>query len=358
MKAGRTGWPKPPGPVAPGLRIGLLGGSFNPAHEGHIHLSELALARLGLDYVWWLVSPQNPLKAPRDTPPLAARLAQARKFASHPRIVVTDIERMLGTHYTIDTIAALQRRFPQLRFVWLMGSDNLASFDRWKNWPSIARRVPIAVILRPGSTLAPLHSKAMQRFSRARCGNVRGLTRARPPAIAILGGVLNAQSSTAIRASAPRPVASADFRRATRSDVPAVRDLVRAAYAKWVPTMGREPKPMTADYAQAIEAHIVDLLTVDGRLVGVIEMVTEPNCILIENIAVAPGETGKGYGRLLMAHAADIARARDCGRLRLYTNKLMAENIAFYLKLGYRIDEEKTTPDGRCVVNMSTSCPT
>lgn len=358
MNAGGTGWPKPPGPVAPGLRVGLLGGSFNPAHGGHVHLSELALTRLGLDYVWWLVSPQNPLKAPRDTPPLAARFAQAQKFTSHPRIVVTDIERMLGTHYTIDTIVSLQRRFPQLCFVWLMGSDNLASFDRWKNWPSIARRVPIAVVLRPGSTLAPLRSKAMQRFSYGRCGNARGVVRARPPAIAIVSGVLNAQSSTAIRASAPRPIASADFRRAMQSDVPAVRELVRAAYAKWVPAVGREPKPMTADYAQAIEAHIVDLLMVDSKLVGVIEVVTEPNCILIENIAVAPGETGKGYGRLLMAHAADIARARDCGRLRLYTNKLMAENIAFYLKLGYRIDGEETTPDGRRVVNMSMSCRT
>lgn len=357
MNPGGTGWPKPPGPVAPGLRIGLLGGSFNPAHEGHIHLSELALARLGLDYVWWLVSPQNPLKAPRDTPPLAARLVQARNLARHPRIIATDIECVLGTRYTIDTIAALQRRFPQLHFVWLMGSDNLASFDRWKNWPSIAQHVPIAVVLRPGSTLAPLRSKAMQRFRRARRNGTHGFASSHPPAIAIVGGTLNTQSSTAIRLSAPQRVPLVEIRRATQSDVSAVRDLVRAAYAKWVPIIGREPKPMTADYAQAIEAHIVDLLTVEGRLVGVVEMVTEPNCILIENVAVAPGETGKGYGRLLMAHAINVARARNCGRVRLYTNKSMADNIALYLNLGYRIDEETTT-DGRRVVHMSMSCPT
>jgi nicotinate-nucleotide adenylyltransferase len=188
---------KPPGPAAPGLRIGLLGGSFNPAHEGHLHISEMALTRLDLDYVWWLVSPQNPLKSSRDTAALATRVAQAGRLVHQRRIVVTDIERALGTRYTVDTLAALQRRFPQLHFVWLMGSDNLKSFDRWKDWPEIARRIPIAVVLRPGTSLAPLHAKAMQRFPRAR--DPRRIACAQPPAITVVEGKLNAQSSTAIR---------------------------------------------------------------------------------------------------------------------------------------------------------------
>ena len=127
-------WLKPPGPVADGLRIGLLGGSFNPAHEGHLYVSEVALRRLGLDYVWWLVTPQNPLKGRVGLAPLEDRVRQARRIATRPRIVVMDIERALGTRYSIDTLKALQRRFPRLNFVWLMGSDNLAIFRRWKRW--------------------------------------------------------------------------------------------------------------------------------------------------------------------------------------------------------------------------------
>jgi nicotinate-nucleotide adenylyltransferase len=195
-------WLRPPGPVAPGLRIGLLGGSFNPAHEGHVHVSEVALKRLGLDYVWWLVTPQNPLKGVASMAPLSDRVAQAKGVARHPRIVVMDIERALGTRYSIDTLAALQRRFPLVKFVWLIGSDNLQIFRRWHRWPEIVRRVPIAVIQRPGTVLASLQSKAMQRFPRRRVE--AGLARARPPAISILDGKRNAQSATAIRAAALR----------------------------------------------------------------------------------------------------------------------------------------------------------
>jgi len=192
-------WLKPPGPVAPGLRIGLLGGSFNPPHEGHLHISDMALKRLGLDYVWWLVSPQNPLKAARGTAPLDARIALATRLVHARRVIVTDAERALGTRFTIDTLEALTRRFPAVQFVWLMGSDNLASFHRWRDWPRIAQRVPIAVVMRPGSMLAPLQAKAMQRFWRARLKKSRAFANSKPPAFVIVGGPRNLQSSTALR---------------------------------------------------------------------------------------------------------------------------------------------------------------
>lgn len=187
----------PPGPVAPGLRIGLLGGSFNPPHEGHIHISEMALKRLGLDYVWWLVSPQNPLKSSSETAPLDARIALASRLVHERRVIVTDAERVLGTRFTIETLKALVQRFPQVRFVWLMGSDNLAGFHLWKDWPHIVEMMPVAVVMRPGSMLAPLQAKAMQRFWRARRKRKSGI--GGPPAFVIVGGPLNAQSSSGIR---------------------------------------------------------------------------------------------------------------------------------------------------------------
>jgi nicotinate-nucleotide adenylyltransferase len=190
-----------PGPVSPGMKIGLLGGSFNPAHEGHLHVSDVALKRLGLDYIWWLVTPQNPLKQRGSLAPICDRLAYAAdRFEQHPRVIVVDIETALGTHYTIDTLTALQSRFPQVNFVWLMGTDNLASFQRWKRWHEIARRVPIAVVMRPGSTLAPLHSKAAQFFARARATELATFAKRRPPALAIIEGPRSAASATAIRA--------------------------------------------------------------------------------------------------------------------------------------------------------------
>ncbi len=192
-------WIKPPGPVAPGLRIGLLGGSFNPAHEGHLHISDMALKKLGLDYVWWLVAPQNPLKPSIGMAPLQDRLAYAAGlFENHPRILVMDIERALGTRYSIDTITKLQHRFPELDFVWLMGSDNLASFRRWKRWQDIIMRVPVAVVMRPGSTLAPLHAKAAQRLSGRRCEHSH-LASHKLPCITVIDGPRNPLSATKIR---------------------------------------------------------------------------------------------------------------------------------------------------------------
>lgn len=203
MSAGYSSanWLRPPGPVASGLRVGLLGGSFNPAHEGHVHVSEVALRRLGLDYVWWLVSPQNPLKSSRGMADFRVRLAGARTLARHhPRIRVSDLELRMGTRYTIDTVARLQQRFPQLRFVWLMGSDNLATFHRWRSWQRLAHRLPVAVVMRPGTTLAPLQARAALRFASARCRAPRTLTQAKPPALAILEARRSPASATELRA--------------------------------------------------------------------------------------------------------------------------------------------------------------
>ncbi|MBV9332287.1 MAG: nicotinate-nucleotide adenylyltransferase [Alphaproteobacteria bacterium] len=200
MRRAASGWLSPPAPIVPGQRIGLLGGSFNPPHSGHLHVSEVALARLRLDFVWWLVSPQNPLKPVAGMAPLPERLADARATALHPRILVLDVERMVHTRYTVDTLKALQRRFPQLDFIWLMGSDNLAGFHRWRRWPEIVERVPIAVITRGGSAVAALHARPLLRYPRARRAS-SGIA-SRPPAIAILDGRRNPQSSTALRNAA------------------------------------------------------------------------------------------------------------------------------------------------------------
>jgi nicotinate-nucleotide adenylyltransferase len=192
-----TGWIRPPGPVADGLTVALLGGSFDPAHDGHLYASLVALRALKLDYVWWLVSPGNPLK--REPRPLAVRLAQARMAAAHPRIRVTAIEAELGTRYTIDTVQALQRRFPRVRFVWLMGSDNLLQFSRWRRWQQIAMRIAIVVVRRPGSALATLPAALTRRF-----GLTPPLQQARakvplPPSVLVLDGRRNGASSTALR---------------------------------------------------------------------------------------------------------------------------------------------------------------
>jgi nicotinate-nucleotide adenylyltransferase len=183
-------WIRPPGGIADGLRIGLLGGSFDPAHDGHLYVSETARKALKLDQVWWLVSPGNVLKP---TPgALANRMAGAQAAADHPAIRVTDIEARLGTRYTIDTVTALQKRFPGLRFTWLMGSDNLEQFSRWRRWRQIAARIPIAVVRRPGSVLAPLHAPLARLLGVSRQGGLA-------PSLVILDGRRNMSSSTQLR---------------------------------------------------------------------------------------------------------------------------------------------------------------
>jgi nicotinate-nucleotide adenylyltransferase len=158
----------PAGAPQEGLRVGVLGGSFNPAHAGHLHISRLALERLRLDRVWWLVSPQNPLKSGAGMAPLEDRLAAAREAATDPRIRVTDLERDLGTRYTVDTLGALRQHFPGIRFVWIMGADLLVELPRWKRWHRLFRTVPIAVFARPTYSYRALFGRVARRFARAR----------------------------------------------------------------------------------------------------------------------------------------------------------------------------------------------
>jgi nicotinate-nucleotide adenylyltransferase len=185
----------------PKRHIGLLGGSFNPAHKGHLHISREALKRLGLDEIWWLVAPQNPLKPMAGMGKLADRLAQAIAIAGTDRgIRVLDLESRLGTHFTADTIAALQRRNPRTRFVWLMGADNLAQIRHWKDWQTIFARVPIAVFARPSYCRKALAELPAQRFSQARViSGTRRFSEAERPAWVFLPVKLDPHSATAIR---------------------------------------------------------------------------------------------------------------------------------------------------------------
>jgi nicotinate-nucleotide adenylyltransferase len=184
-------------------RIGLLGGSFNPAHGGHLHISLLALKRLALDEVWWLVSPQNPLKPADGMAPFAVRLEQARQVAAaHPRVIVSDLENRIGSsRYTADTLSALRRRFSRLRFVWLMGSDNLVQIPRWERWTEIFKTVPIAVFDRPSYSLKALSGSAAKRFSATRISvsAARGLAEMTPPAWVFFHTPLDGRSATRIR---------------------------------------------------------------------------------------------------------------------------------------------------------------
>lgn len=189
-------------PVAkPGQVIGLLGGSFDPPHAGHVHITKAALKRFGLDHVWWLVSPVNPLKT-NGPAPLAHRMQAARAMMQHPRVTVTDIEAALGTRYTARTIAALRKRYPAVRFVWLMGADNLAQFHLWQDWRSIMDTVPIGVIARPGDRISARLSKAARVYDHARIPGRAShiLGRLEAPAWSFVNVPLSDQSSTAIRA--------------------------------------------------------------------------------------------------------------------------------------------------------------
>jgi nicotinate-nucleotide adenylyltransferase len=187
-------------------RVGLLGGSFNPAHRGHRRITLNAIRALGLDEAWWLVSPGNPLKeGAADMAPLAARLASAKRMARRAPIRATAIEARLGTRYTIDTLRALGRRYPDTRFVWIMGADNLAQFHRWRDWRGIAREVAVAVVARPGYDRCALAGPAMgwlRRFRRP-ASHARIWTKWRLPALVLLRFRPDPTSATAIRAADP-----------------------------------------------------------------------------------------------------------------------------------------------------------
>lgn len=147
------------------ISVGLLGGSFNPAHEGHVYISKVAMKRLGLDQVWWLVSPQNPLKSTKEMAPLAERYRQGRDIVRHPRIKVTCLESRLKTQFTQDSLSALKKRYPNVRFIWLMGADNLETFHQWKGWDKIMKMMPICIMHRPKYRLRGLSGKTACRFA-------------------------------------------------------------------------------------------------------------------------------------------------------------------------------------------------
>jgi nicotinate-nucleotide adenylyltransferase len=183
------------------MRVGLYGGSFNPAHEGHAHVARVALTRLGLDKIIWLVSPGNPLKGPRGAGELGRRLAGAARQARGPRMLVSDAERRLGATHTLDTVRLLKARYPAVRFVWIMGADNLAGFHAWRGWTRIIAELPVAVVSRRQGGAEGRFSPMARRFAAARLSPsaARRLATAPPPAWVYLTAPLKAASSTALR---------------------------------------------------------------------------------------------------------------------------------------------------------------
>lgn len=184
-----------PGPVWPGMRVGLYGGSFDPPHEGHAHVAKAALTQFGLDQVWVLVSPQNPLKSGAPAP-YAQRLDAARRVLAAPRIFVSDIEARLGARYTVETLTALRRRYPGVRFVLVMGADSFASLHRWKRWRDIVALAPIGVAPRPGWSMAALNSPAARAIPRM---DEKSLSGTPPPGWSYASAPFNIASSTALR---------------------------------------------------------------------------------------------------------------------------------------------------------------
>ncbi len=194
--------------VARGQRIGLLGGSFDPPHKGHVHITLEALKRFGLDQVWWLVSPGNPLKD-RGPAKLERRMAAAAQIMDHPRVHITDFEARVGTRYTAETLAVLQHKCPHAQFVWLMGADNLAQFHLWRDWQEIMARVPVGVLARPGDRIEARTAKAAQVFKKARLQpkQSRQLSRVEAPAWAFANIPMREISSTDLRKNGAWPKA-------------------------------------------------------------------------------------------------------------------------------------------------------
>lgn len=184
-----------------GQRIALFGGSFNPPHRGHRHVALSALTRLEVDAVWWIVTPGNPLKSGSELAPLARRIALCEALADHPRMVVTAFEAGTGIRYSADAVRYVRRRYPTVRFVWLMGADNLATFHRWQQWRDILRQVPVAVVDRPGASRRAIASPAARAFARVRIREAQAgaLADMQPPAWVFLHAPLDPTSSTYLR---------------------------------------------------------------------------------------------------------------------------------------------------------------
>lgn len=198
----RAGFPK----ASAGQKVGLLGGSFDPAHEGHAHITRAALKRFGLDAVWWLVSPGNPLKS-EGPAPMARRIAAAEAVCRNPRVTVTDLEARIGTRFTAATLGKLMALYPGVHFVWLMGADNLTTFHRWDRWQWILDNVPVGVLARPGHGIAARQSKAAIAYARYRlpAARARALATHAPPAWCYLNVPMVDVSSTEIRARGDWP---------------------------------------------------------------------------------------------------------------------------------------------------------
>jgi nicotinate-nucleotide adenylyltransferase len=188
-------------PFGPGQRIGLFGGSFNPAHRGHYMVALYALKRLKLDWVWWLVSPQNPLKDPKETGEYEARVVSARRIARHPRFVVSDLEQQIRARYTADTLAALRIAMGRARFVWIMGADSLKTLHQWHHWQDIAEAVPLAVLARPGYSIRALQGYAATSYASRRvpAAITAAIVNRKAPSWVFVTMPLRKESSTAIR---------------------------------------------------------------------------------------------------------------------------------------------------------------
>jgi nicotinate-nucleotide adenylyltransferase len=264
-------------------RIGLLGGSFNPAHGGHLHLSRLALKYLDLDEVWWLVSPQNPLKPSEGMAPLEVRLAEARRVAAeHPRIIATDLESRLGSsHYTADTLKSLRRRFPTSRFVWLMGADNLVQIPHWERWIEIFRTVPIAVFDRPSYSLKALSGAAAKRFSRHRVPfrEARRLGEQRPPAWVFFHTPLDNHSATRIRSKREEPQSEIHTER--RFQLPAITTFTPGFRS----TELRQPKP-------EILSLVLQTLD-DGRAEDIVTIDLAGKTTIADQMVIASGRSAR-----------------------------------------------------------------
>jgi nicotinate (nicotinamide) nucleotide adenylyltransferase/ribosome silencing factor RsfS/YbeB/iojap len=277
-----------------GRRIGLLGGSFNPAHAGHMHITREALKRLNLDEVWWLVSPQNPLKPVAGMAPFAERLAQAAAVAAaDPRIRVTDIEAKLGTTYTADNLKMLRRRFSRAHFVWLMGGDNLAQIPYWKRWQDIFRTVPVAVFARPTTSLKALAGRAAHRFAGRRVPEAcaRRLAMLPPPAWVFFHTRLDPRSATRIRAER-----TLSFLKEKRTQV--TPELAAIA------TISPRPR-RTADPAQLLR-QVIDSLE-DGKAEDIVTIDLAGKTTFADYMVVASGRSARQVVSLTEHLEKDLA---------------------------------------------------
>ena len=273
-------------------RIGLLGGSFNPAHAGHLHISLEALKRLGLDEVWWLVSPQNPLKSDDGMEPLPTRVARARQLARHPHIRIEAPELMLGTRYTLDTVQALKRAYPHAQFVWLMGADILPQLVDWAGWRDLFAAVPIAAFARPGWGYAALAAPAPRTFERFRlqATEARRLATCEPPAWCFIPSRLDNHSATAIRAVRPRR---------TRAKGKTIPDQTRT-----LPDRSKASDALLAEVRQSLDDNKAeDIVVIDlkGKSAFADYMLiasgrsTRQVVAIAENLADKLKQSGRGY---------------------------------------------------------------